>query len=328
VNVLLSCAGRRGSLVKAFRSRCERRNGCVVASDADGLAPSLFLAHKAAVTPPLCDPAYSEALLRLVREHRIGLLVPTIDTELPLLAELDGDLRKAGCSAAVSSAPFISICADKWLTYLEFSAAGIRMPRSWLPDDLKPASAAGPLFVKPRDGSASRDTFETDGARLNETLSRVPNAIIQERVSGQEITVDALTDFNGRLVHYVPRLRIRTLGGESIQGVTLADAEFREWLTNVLEVCLEMGAAGPLTLQFFKTDDGPVLSEINPRFGGGFPLSLAAGADYPEWLMQMVEGRTIDAAIGHYRAGLYMTRYYHDEFVSEPVAHVVRNAYR
>jgi carbamoyl-phosphate synthase large subunit len=326
VNVLLSCAGRRGSLVKAFRSSCERRGGCVLASDADGLAPSLFVAHKAAVTPGLCDPTYSEALLRLVRDHRISLLVPTIDTELPLLAALRDNLRRAGCTPAVSSATFISICADKWLTYLEFSAAGIRMPRSWLPGDAKPASMAGPLFVKPRDGSASRDTFVTDGARLNETLSRVPNAIIQERLAGEEITVDALTDFDGRLVHYVPRLRIRTLGGESIQGVTLADGEFREWLTGVFEACLRLGAAGPLTLQFFKTKDGPVLSEINPRFGGGFPLSLAAGADYPEWLMQIIEGRTVDAAIGQYRAGLYMTRYYHDEFVAEPFLPVCRNA--
>jgi carbamoyl-phosphate synthase large subunit len=262
--------------------------------------------------------------LRLIREKRISLLVPTIDTELPLLAALRDDLRKAGCTPAVSSGPFISICADKWLTYLEFSAAGIRMPRSWLPGDANAAS--GPLFVKPRDGSASRDTCATDGGRLAETVLRVPNAIVQERLTGQEITVDALTDFDGRLVHYVPRLRIRTLGGESIQGVTLPDVDFRGWLARVFDVCRDLGAAGPLTVQFFNTTVGPVLSEINPRFGGGFPLSLAAGADYPEWLMQMAEGRRVHAAIGQYRAGLYMTRYYHDEFVSQPFPQVCLKA--
>jgi carbamoyl-phosphate synthase large subunit len=177
------------------------------------------------------------------------------------------------------------------------------------------------LFVKPRDGSASQHAFVTDREQLDHTLSCVPNPIVQERLIGDEITVDALADFEGRLIHYVPRLRIRTLGGESIQGVTLPDDDFREWLIGALHVCIDLGAAGPLTLQFFRTADGPVLTEINPRFGGGFPLALAAGAAYPEWLMQIVEGRQVEPRIGHYRAGLYMTRFYREVFGSAPFPH-------
>ena len=321
MNTLISCAGRRTSLVAAFKSSAEPRRSFVVAADADRLAPALFLAHKGAVLPRVSDPLYADALIRLVREHHIRLLVPTIDTELPLLAEARDELFAAGCLPAISSGRFISICGDKWLTCQQFSSAGIRMPRSWLTGDIARVPVSGELFVKPRDGSASHNTYVAAPGRLEDTVSRVPNPIIQERLVGQEITVDAMVDFEGRLLHYVPRLRIRTLGGESIQGVTLPDEEFREWLMAVLDVCIDLGAAGPLTLQFFKTADGYILSEINPRFGGGFPLALAAGADYPEWLMQIVEGRTVPPRIGQYRAGLYMTRAYHETIASAPFPH-------
>jgi carbamoyl-phosphate synthase large subunit len=319
MNTLISCAGRRTSLVNAFKSSAEQRGAFVFAADTDRLAPALLVAHRGAILPRVADPAYADALMRLVRNDHIRLLVPTIDTELALVAGLREELRAAGCTPAISSAAFIATCADKWLTYQEFTAAGIRMPRSWLPGT--PAPAEGQLFVKPRDGSASQHTFVTEPERLAHTLSSVPNPIIQERVIGDEITVDAFADFDGRLIHYVPRLRIRTLGGESIQGVTLPDDDCREWLIGVLHACIDRGAAGPLTVQFFKTADGPVLSEINPRFGGGFPLALAAGADYPEWLMQIVERRRVEPRIGQYRAGLYMSRFYHEAFVSAPFPH-------
>lgn len=321
MNTLISCAGRRTSLVNAFKSSAELRQSIVVAADADRLAPALFLAHKGAVLPRVSDPIFVAALIQLVRDYRIRLLVPTIDTELTLLAAARDALRAAECLPAIASQRFISICADKWLTYQQFSAAGVRMPHSWLPEDVAEPAAAGELFVKPRDGSASQNTFVAAPGSLEHTLARVPHAIVQERIIGQEITVDALVDFDGHLLHYVPRLRIRTLGGESIQGVTVPDEEFRDWLTAVLDVCIDLGAAGPLTLQFFKTDDGFVLSEINPRFGGGFPLALAAGAEYPEWLMQIVEGRALKPRIGRYRTGLYMTRYYHEAIIAAPFTH-------
>jgi carbamoyl-phosphate synthase large subunit len=318
VNTLISCAGRRTSLVNAFKASAERRQSVVFASDADRLAPALFLAHRGAVLPRVSDAGYVDALIGLVRDHHIRLLVPTIDTELALLAASRDALLAVDCMPAISSARFIAICADKWLTFQEFSAAGVRMPSSWLPAAPAQTPIAGELFVKPRDGSASQNTFVAAPETLEHTLARVPNPIVQERLIGQEITVDALVDFDGRLLHYVPRLRIRTVGGESIQGVTLADDGFRDWLIGVLDVCIDLGAAGPLTLQFFKTAEGFVLSEINPRFGGGFPLALAAGADYPEWLMQIVDGRVVRPRLGQYRAGLYMTRFYHETIVSAP----------
>lgn len=104
------------------------------------------------------------------------------------------------------------------------------------------------------------------------------------------------------------------MSGESIQGVTLDDADVKDWILRVLQVISNMGAIGPVTLQAFLTHDGPILIEINPRFGGGFPLAQAAGGHYPEWLIAMINGEATSAALGDYRRGLYMTRYHVELF--------------
>jgi carbamoyl-phosphate synthase large subunit len=83
-------------------------------------------------------------------------------------------------------------------------------------------------------------------------------------------------------------------------------------------VCSKLGAAGPLTIQAFLTSDGPVLSEINARFGGGFPLALAAGGAYPAWLLDLVDGRAVTPRLGEYESGLYMTRYHVEVITRTP----------
>ena len=190
---------------------------------------------------------------------------------------------------------------------------------SWLPDHYNADELPEHLFVKPRDGSASRDIYSVPTGELERYLPRVPNAIIQEELSGPEITIDALLDLSGKPLHYVPRRRIRTLAGESIQGVTLPDDDLRDWLIHVLHTISDLGARGAVTLQAFLSERGPVLTEVNPRFGGGFPLAYAAGGKYPDWLMAMLRGEEVPERFGEYQVGLYMTRYNTEYFTAEPL---------
>jgi carbamoyl-phosphate synthase large subunit len=270
-------------------------------------------------TPPAHDAQYLPTLLRTVEEHRVGLLVPTIDPELPILADARASFLARGCHIVVSSPGFVNVALDKLTTYRVFAAAGIAVPRTWVPplglmDDL-PAE----VFVKPRSGSASIDTYCIPLERLASVMTLIEEPLIQEVLHGDEITIDALLDFHGRPVHYVPRKRIRTIGGESVQGVTLTrDTKLSTWIERVLRVSGSLGAAGPLTVQAFLTSHGPVLTEINARFGGGFPLSLQAGADYPSWLMDMASGLPVDTRFGDYEAGLFMTRHHVERFVRQP----------
>ena len=316
---MIAAAGRRTSLVKAFAEATHARGGYVVAADVDGLAPSLHLADRAVRTLATGHSGYVADLVAIAEREAIGLLVPTIDPDLPVLASAHAAFEAIGCRVAVASPEFVAITMDKARTVDAFGKAGIRVPKSWIPPIDVAATLPAAVFVKPRQGSASRDNYRTARADLDRILGLVPDPIVQEVLSGPEITIDALLDFEGRPIHYVPRTRLKTIGGESVQGVTLGhDPAFETWIEEVLTVCATLGATGPLTLQAFRTPDGPVLSEINARFGGGFPLALAAGADYPAWLLDMAAGRHVEPRLRGYRTGLYMTRYLVEHFVDRP----------
>lgn len=318
-SIFLSSAGRRICLLKAFREAAHRRNWQLIAGDHDPLAPALYFADEAVALPCVNSPDYIPALLAQVDKNGVRLIVPTIDTELLVLAKHIEAFAKHDCVVLVSSPELVRIARDKWLTVQTFSSAGYATARSWLPSEIDGDHLPNELFVKPRDGSASQNAFAVKRDALAEILSYVPNPIVQERLEGEEITIDALLDLSGRPIHFVPRTRIRTMSGESIQGVTLSDLELREWVTGILELACRWGGRGPLTLQAFLTGSGPVLSEINPRFGGGFPLTLAAGGNYPEWILQDLENKPVSPCFGTYRQGLYMTRYYAEHFTEFPL---------
>ncbi len=313
MNILITSAGRRASLLKFFKAEAHARSGCVFAGDVSSLAPTLFLADQAVPLPPVSSPEYIPALEGLVRRQHIRLIVPTIDTELRVLACNASRLAQAGAYALVSDATLIDCTRDKWRTHIEFTARGFRMPRTWRPEDLEQAGLPDQLFLKPRDGSASQHTHAVDRGELHAVLPRVPFPIIQERVDGREITIDALLGLDGEPLHYVPRIRLKAIGGESVQGVTIDDTGFKTWMRRLLDALRMLGGRGPMTIQAFLVDDGePVLFEINPRFGGGFPLGHAAGGRYPEWICRMLDGQGVLPRLGDYARQVYMTRYYEE----------------
>lgn len=319
-NVLITAAGRRTSLVLAFAEAAHQRGGRVFAGDVDGLAPALYLVDEPIRLRRAGDPGYIADVLEIATRHSIALVVPTIDTDLAALAASRAAFADVGCLVAISDASFIAITRDKSHTGAAFESAGIRVPKSWLPP--LPAGRELPerVFVKPRGGSASLDTYLIDRGDLDTVLGLVPDPVVQEVLTGDEITIDALLDLDGRPIHFVPRRRIRTLGGESVQGVTLDhDPALEGWIERVLAISSDLGARGPLTLQAFLTPDGPVLSEINARFGGGFPLALAAGGAYPTWLLDMVQGIPVAPRLRDYESGLFMTRYHVERFTRTPV---------
>ena len=318
MNVFIIAAGRRTSLVRAFAEEIHKRGGCLYAGDLDGLAPALEFADVAIRTLRTDEPGYLHDLLETVSRHQISLIIPTIDADLPILAGATADFRERGCRVAVSAPDFVATTLDKHRTGVVFGGAGIHVPWTWVPPlesmDLLPLD----VFVKPRSGSASQDAFRISQKDLPQLLELQADPVVQEVLTGPEITIDALLDLRGTPIHYVPRLRIRTLAGESVQGVTIDhDPAIEAWIQRLLRICSRLGAAGPLTIQAFLTADGPVLSEINPRFGGGFPLAMEAGGAYPAWLLDMVAGQAVSPRLGDYESGLYMTRYHVEHFTRQ-----------
>jgi len=315
-NVLITSAGRRTFLVQAFRIALGS-TGLVIAADLDRLAPALYLADSAARLPRLDDPSYGEHLVDLVDRSEVRIIIPTIDTELPQLAQMSQAFRSFGAVAVVSTGPFIASTMDKWLTVQTFRQEGVACAQTWLPEEFDGASLPERVVVKPRFGSASQGILRVTKDRIANAIAVTEQPILQEELTGREVTVDALFDMSGRLIHYVPRLRLKAIGGESLEGVTISRTELGPWIDTALLACGRLGARGPITLQCFIESTGPKLTEVNPRFSGGFPLTYRAGGQYPQWLLEELSGSTMRSRIGEYEVGLTMTRHYVEIFPKE-----------
>jgi carbamoyl-phosphate synthase large subunit len=320
MNVLITAAGRRTTLVKAFAEAVHRRKGILVAADVDGLAPALYMADIAEQIPPVNEQSYIDVIRRIVTEHHIRLIVPVIDPDLLTLVHYRQHFAELGCRLLISSPELVEIANDKWLTFQRFTQHGYLLPSSWLPYQLADSCLPEILFVKPRAGSASQHTYKVPREKLKHVIAMVPDPIIQEYITGEEITVDALLSFEGKPIHYVARKRLKVIGGESVEGVTVRSQHLHDYVCRLLNTLGEMGGVGPFTIQLFVCEGGKIiLSEINPRFGGGAPLAFAAGARYPEWILDMLEGKEVEPRLGKYQTGLYMTRYYTEIFRDKPL---------
>ncbi len=317
-NILLTSVGRRVELLRGFRKAYDTLGigGQIVAIDCDPLAPALRMADVTYIVPRLDDPDYVPTLTTILERHRPATVFPLIDPDVTVLAEHRETLEAAGARLAVVTAEAARIAADKWLTNEFFSALGLSVPRSWLPDQVDPAEAEYPLFIKPRFGSASQHTFKVEDRRQLEFFSQyVPRPIIQEYLPGPEITNDVICDVDGRVLSVVSRQRIRVRGGEVIVGKTIFDAAIADACVRVAE---ELPAAGPITVQCMLGDAGPTFTEINARLGGGLPLGIAAGADSPLWLLAAAANVPIEIPpLGSYRTGLYLSRFDDSQFTTE-----------
>jgi len=288
-NVLITSAGRRVSLVQYFMHAVSQTSGGQVFTV--DMNPSLSAACQIADGfEPICSvshPNYITQLLAICQRHEISLVVPTIDTELMLLAELrDEWAAEHNINIVISRPDLIAKCRDKRQTSMLFAELGLETPT-----DLSADSSTYPRFIKPLAGSRSIDIhIVRDASEMTSGLYDTSYYLHQELVDTnrfREFTVDAFYDAQGSLRSVVPRERLEVRDGEVSKSRTYKGALVRQ-LANSLTT-LE-GAYGCLTLQFFVALDTPdtpeILGiEINPRFGGGYPLTQQAGATYVDWLV-------------------------------------------
>lgn len=303
--VLFTCAGQRVDIVTAFG----RAGATTIASDVDRLAPALYLADRRALVPRVDDPGYVAALAALVAEHDVRLVVPLTDLDQEILSQ-----HRSALAPALVLAPAPEICrtmGDKYLAHAFFVEHGIDSPRTWLPEDV-PADARYPLLVKVREGFGSRHIYRADDEEQLAFFLRYTtvDSMVQERCLGEEFSIDVFCDLDGRCLNAIPRTMIESKGGESIKGMSIRDAELVEHGARVAET---IGIVGPANIQCFREPNGALpVTDVNPRFGGGFPLPLAAGSRYPELALALARGERPEPRLGDYRAGVVMTRFFSD----------------
>lgn len=285
-NILITSAGQRVSLVKAFQKEIKKIdiNNKVYTIDLNPvLAPACHISDGYRKVKKVTDLNYIPELLSICLELNIKIIIPTIDTELLVLAENKNVFLKEGIIPIVSDLDFVKACRDKRIINRFFEENEIEIPKQ-----IEKAALKFPLFIKPYDGSLSKDTFLINNeSELTDYHFENPKLMFMEYIDHNqhdEYTVDTYYSIIGELKCVVPRKRIFVRAGEVNKGVTHKN-EIVDYIKNKLAHI--KGAAGCLTMQFFfNVKSKRVIGiEINPRFGGGYPLSYLAGANYPKYII-------------------------------------------
>lgn len=310
-NILISAAGRRVVLVDLFRRALAGLGlrGRVLACDVSNLS-SAFHSADAGFLVPACGSAdFVPAVLQLCAQQQVRLVVPTIDAELPAYAHSRGQFEAQGTTVAVSSPETIAISANKAETHRWLLEQRFPTVRQCLPIDVlaAPDSWPYPLLVKPQGGNSSRGVAIVADENELRLRTRGGDFLVQAIASGEECTVDVFVDRGGVCRGAVPRRRLEVRAGEVSKGVTVRNPPLERLARRIAEAL--PGAFGVLNVQVFVgPDDQMAVVEINPRFGGGFPLTCEAGADYPRRLVEDV-ARLPPSDVEHWTSDLVMLRY-------------------
>lgn len=324
MNILILSAGTRNKVVQAFRQALAGK-GKVVATDASRLAPALYDADKAYVVSRITAPDYLDQILDICRREEIAGVLSLIDPELSFLARTRQRFEEIGVVPIVSSYELCETCLDKYRMYRLLQEKNIRTARCWTSaEEFRRARESGeakfPVFVKPQCGSASLNINLAGNDQTVRTLfDNVEGLMIQELMTGQEYGCDLYVDLvSGKCTSMFLKKKLRMRAGETDKSVSVHVPELFERLAAFAESC---GFRGMIDIDLFHDEHGMenetcgvpegewYLSEVNPRFGGGYPHAYACGVDFPSQIVRNLEGQENPVTIGAYERGIYMMKY-------------------
>ena len=305
-------------LLNCFRDSLSKRtvSGAVLTTDSASTAPTAFIADHACSVPRCVHPDFLNAVFQLCTEHDVKLLVPTIDTELPIYSAAARRLMEIGVSAAISEPSTVQICCDKIATHEWLATNGFPTVRQTSLDLAlrHPSQWPLPLIVKPSNGSASIGVRRVETRKELEAMDATKNWIVQDIADGREFTINVYVNRAGECICAVPHWRMEVRAGEVSKALTIKDHRLMDLARSVAEAL--PGAFGPLNIQCFMNDSGAIrIIEINARFGGGYPLAHRAGARFTDWLLDELEGKC-PTSFDAWTDDLAMLRY--DEAVFVP----------
>ncbi len=302
---MLTGVGKRYDIVSCFAALTT-----VVAVDPNPLAPARYAAQVRVSVPPIDDPGYVPALVRLCEEHGVGAVLPLTDLDIEKLAEAR---EQKVLPALVPSSEVARATYDKYEAHLLLERLGLPSPPTALPHHFALDSLDYPVMVKPRQGSGARSihlAHDPSQARFFVGYVKEPT-MVQRAMNGPELSIDCLGDVEGRCLNAIPRTMLESRGGESIKGTVIDDPELVEMGRHTMEL---LQVRGPATIQVFRDPElGVRITDVNTRFGGAFPaptLAALPGCTYPELIVKMAAGEPVVPHVGEYRRDVTFTRYY------------------
>ena len=293
MNILFTGVGRRIELLQAFRNAALVLNKelKIYGADMAGTAPALAYCDFTRKVVAMKAPEYIQNLLDICLEDHIDLLIPTIDTDLLVLSENREKFEAIGTKVMISDPDKIKICRDKNNTSQFFVDCGLHAPMPV--NDWKEYKSGYPAFIKPKDGSSSINAFKVENEeKLEVYAGQVEDYIVQPFVSGREYTIDIFCNWDGEPISIVPRERLQVRAGEVLKTQIYMD---QQMIHEMETLCKAFKPCGPMTVQLIRDEDRiDWYIEINPRFGGGVPLSMKAGARSAEAILKLLDGEEPD----------------------------------
>lgn len=288
MRILFTGVGRRIELLQAFRNAALVLNKelKIYGADMAGTAPALAYCDYTRQVVSMKDSGYIQNLVDICLNDHIDLIIPTIDTDLLVLSENKEKFEQIGTRVMISDSEKIRICRDKNITSQFFVDCGLHAP---IPvNDWREYRTGYPAFIKPKDGSSSINAFKVENEEELEVYAgQVEDYIVQPFISGKEYTIDIFCDWEGNPISIVPRERLQVRAGEVLKTQICMDHTMIEEAKNL---CKAFSPCGPITVQLIRDKVGiDWYIEINPRFGGGAPLSMKAGARSAEAILKLMD---------------------------------------
>ncbi|GIN61993.1 carbamoyl phosphate synthase [Robertmurraya siralis] len=313
MNILICSVGRRVKLIEYFKRELNEINGKVVAVDCDPTAPALYFADQFEIVPRIDQHDYVQEIKALCKKYEISAVLSLIDPELSLLARYKEKFKEDGVAVIVSDEPIIEICFDKYLTSTFLQEHGLpHIPTYTNIEEVRSALGKGilrfPLIIKPRNGSASM------GIQYVTTITQLQffynhDVVIQPFIEGEEFGVDCYIDLiTKEATNIFMKKKIKMRAGETDKSVAVKDPRLRELMTALLEV---LQPVGPIDIDCFYTEQGYVISEINPRFGGGYLHAHAMGQNFVKNLVTNLQNIANVRDEENYQEGKILIKYDH-----------------
>jgi carbamoyl-phosphate synthase large subunit len=309
----------RNKIVQYFKNEL-KGEGLVIAADCSKFAPALYEADLHYVIPTMDDPRYLDEIFDICRRHRIKAVLSLIDPELSVLAKNRDRFLSIGTIPLVSDEDIVELCFDKYRFYKLLNQKGIRTATSYINkdvffEDLRKGKIEFPVFVKPIRGSASiniNKVFSSD--ELNVLFDRYSDLMIQEYLDGVEYGVDAYIDMiSGDLVSLFVKKKIRMRAGETDKSVSVKNQEI---FRLIKELADKIKFRGVIDIDIFDVNGEYYISEINPRFGGGYPHAYECGVNIPKLIINNLMNYKNKSNIGCYKENIVMMKYSEVMFIN------------
>lgn len=312
MNILILSVGTRNKIVQYF-VRTLKGKGRVVAADCSSVAPALYEADRHYIVPKITDKRYLNIILDICRQENIVGVISLIDPELSLLAANEKSFQAIGTTVIGSSYDLCEMSLDKYRMYQWLSQHGYDCIKSYIDkeqvySDIETGSLAYPVFVKPCKGSASNSISKVyDRETLEILWNHQEGLMIQEFMCGKEIGVDVYIDLiSGEVVSIFAKKKLEMRAGETDKAVSFKDERLFELVGRFLK---EAGYKGQIDIDIFEKNGKYFISEVNPRFGGGYPHAYECGVDHMGLIIKNLAGEMNKERIGQYEENIYMMKY-------------------